>query len=272
MKTNEITKPRYGITERKKNELDTLTIQVLDAKTDVEKCQAVVTALTDKLTQFQNLLAIADAKRAGALNQVNLIKQLLQSTLTLRDDSDIAFNEIVLANAKTKTLAENVKKVMDMLIFSAEVINKLSNMIIRQKALNPLISDELVNSVAQAGTDANKAIALLLVALQSTSVTQASNLESEGGSSLEYEQSLLLYQMLSGTDLNGNPDPQDTISLTYLLSASYNTAKSYSDQIQEDLNRTTYQLNSARITLNKAQVKLKSLQAGLAAANAAALA
>ncbi|HEY8919289.1 MAG TPA: hypothetical protein VIM87_22765, partial [Chitinophaga sp.] len=171
-----------------------------------------------------------------------------------------------------KTLAENVKKVMDMLIFSAEVINKLSNMIIRQKALNPLISDELVNSVAQAGTDANKAIALLLVALQSTSVTQASNLESEGGSSLEYEQSLLLYQMLSGTDLNGNPDPQDTISLTYLLSASYNTAKSYSDQIQEDLNRTTYQLNSARITLNKAQVKLKSLQAGLAAANAAALA
>jgi hypothetical protein len=78
--------------------------------------------------------------------------------------------------------------------------------------------------------------------------------------------------MLSGTDLNGNPDPQDTISLSYLLSTAYNTAKRYCDQIQDDVNRTTSQLNNAKIILNKAQVKLKSLQAGLAAANAAALA
>lgn len=112
----------------------------------------------------------------------------------------------------------------------------------------------------------------MLVALQSTAVTQATNLESEGSSSLEFEQALLLYQLLSGTDMNGNPDPTDKTSLTYLLSASYNDAKKYYNQVQDNLNRTTVQLNSARISLNKAQVKLKSLQAGLAAANAAAMA
>lgn len=263
---------KYGITERKKNELDTLLIQVLNAEMEVEKCQAIVIALTEKQERFEGFLAGADANRAATLNHLNLVKQLLQSALSLKENSDTAFNEIALAKVKTGDLATQVKNAIDMLIFSAEVVNKLASMVIRKKALNPLISDELVSRINKAGTDANNAVALTLVALQSSFTAQATCIECEGTSSLEFAQSIALYELLSGEKTNGDNTQKHKPSLFSLLNQAYNEAKKAYDLIQTDNNRVTVQLNNAQTNLSKAQVKMKSFKAGLAAANAAALA
>ena len=153
---------RKGITEEKKADLNALIIQVQDAQYIVDQNQAIVASLTEKLNNFQNFLAIADAKRTQALNNKNIVIQLVQSSKDLQSNSQIAFNEIVAADGKTKSLATKISDVMNKLIYSAEVINKLASFVIRKKALNPLISDELISVLTTAGTDANNAVALTL--------------------------------------------------------------------------------------------------------------
>ena len=256
---------RHGITESKKAELDNLTIQVIDAQQDVEKFEAIVTSLTDKMNNIQGLLTTADTDRSHAYNNKALIDQMVQSSLDLQNNSKIALGEMGLADLKTKTLAKNIKSVLDKLIYSAEVINKLSNIIIRKKALNPLISDDLITMIGVAGKDANNAVALTLIALKSTFAAQASNMESEAAIALEYAQSIELYKLLITNTKLGN-------SLRKLLHDAYDTAKTNYNVMEKAFKMVTGQLNSALADLNKARVKLKSLQAGLSAANAAALA
>lgn len=258
---------KYGITERKKTELDSLTIQVIDAQENVAQYQAIVTSLTSKSTDFQNFLATATKNKTQAYTNKVLVDQLVQSAADLQSNSDIAFNEMVLANARTKTLTANVNAVMNKLIYSSEVINKLANLVIRKKALNPLISDELVSMIVTAGTDANNAVALTLVALQSTFTAQATTIESETALALEYTQSIALSELLSGLVSHGT-----ITSLQGLFNKAFIDAKAYYTSIEKANFMTIKQLNNAKASLSTAQVKLKSLQSGLAAANAAALA
>ncbi len=74
---------------------------------------------------------------------------------------------MVIAKGQTVQVAENINSVINKLIYSAESINKLANLVVRKKAQNPLISDELVSMITTAGTDANNAVAVTLVALKS---------------------------------------------------------------------------------------------------------
>jgi hypothetical protein len=258
---------RYGITERKKTELDALTIQVMDAQENVAQYQSIVTSLTGKSTDFQTFLATAAKNKTQAYTNKVLVDQLVQSAADLQSNSDIAFNEMVLATARTKTLTANVNAVMSKLIYSSEVINKLATLVIRKKALNPLISDELVSMIITAGTDANNAVALTLIALQSSFMSQATELESETAIGLEYTQSIALTKLLSGDVAGGS-----ATSLQGLLHKAFADAKTNYTLIEKANFTTTKQLNKAKANLNTAQVKLKSLQSGLAAANAAALA
>jgi hypothetical protein len=279
-----ITKPgKYGITERKKAELDAKTLEVLDVQQEVDQFQAIVTALTQKLNNFQGLLATADTNRTKALSNKNIVDQLVQSTADLLDNSNIAFNEIVLADSTTKDLAVRLKDLIDKLIYTVEIINKLSALVISKKALNPLISDELVSMVGQAGGDANNAVALTLIALQSTFASQSANMESEAAAALEYAQVRSLYQTMTGTDATGNrvtatieksgesTGPDWTGSLQALIHQAYADAKEIYNQRHDACNSVTVQLNLATVKLNKAQVKLRSLQTGLSAGTAAAM-
>lgn len=274
---------KYGITERKKAELDAKSLEVLDVQQEVDQYQAIVTSLTQKLNTFQGLLAMADTSRAKALSNKNIVDQLVQSTQDLLDNSSIAFNDIVLADNTTKELAGKLKDLMDKLIYTVEIVNKLSALVISKKALNPLISDELVSMVGKAGGDANNAIALTLIALQSTYASQSANMESEAAAALEYTQARNLYQTMTGTDATGNPvsaekdkegestGPDWSNSLQAMIHQAYSDAKELYNQRYEACNSVTVQLNLATIKLNKAQIKLRSLQTGLNAGNAAVL-
>ncbi|HWY37766.1 MAG TPA: hypothetical protein VNY73_04360 [Bacteroidia bacterium] len=272
---------KYGITEKKKAELDAMILDVLDAQHDVDQYQAIVNCLTAKLGNFQGYLAVADGNRAKALSNKNLVHQLINNALDLENNSNIAFTEMVLANNKTKELSRKTKEVMDKLIYCADLINKLSNLVIRKKALNPLISDELVSMINTAGTDANNAVALTLVAIKSTFASQSSNIESEAATALEYTQAMQLYKIMTGTDASdtGTDDTgaaagvkNTVVCLEALYDTAYSDAVMVYGQMESACRMTTKQLNLANTSLNKAQVKLKSLQAGLAAGNAAALA
>ena len=263
---------RYGITESKKAELDALSLQVIDAQYDVNKFQSIVTSLADKVNSFQGFLATAENTRTQAYNNKILMDQLLQNAIDLKNNSNIAFNEIVVADSKTKDLSTNIKMVIDKLIYSVDVLNKLSAIVTRKKALNPLISDELISVLATAGTDANNAIALTLIALKSTFAAQASNTESEAAIELAYTQSDDLYECLIGAPDDDNDTSKKETSLDCLLHDAYANAKENYHRMEKALAMSTKQLNDAKSDLNKAQIKLKSLQSGLAAANAAALA
>lgn len=257
---------RYGVTEYKKAELDALTIHVMDAQESVAQYQAIVTSLTTKSADFQGFLATATNNKTQAYTNKLLVDQLVQSAADLQSNSDIAFNEMVLANVATKKLTAHVNAVMSKLIYSAEVINKLANLVIRKKAMNPLISDELVSMITTAGADANNAVALSLVALQSTFTAQATEMESETALGLEYAQSITLTKLLTGGVAGGSPK-----SLQGLFHLAFSDAKKNYALIEKATFTTTKQLNMATANLNAAQIKLKSLQLGLAAGNAAAL-
>jgi hypothetical protein len=260
--------PKYGVTEYKKRELDYLSIQVLDAENEVTQLQAIVTSLTQKSATFQSFLAIADANRATALNNKNLVDAVVKNATDLQANSSIAFNEMVIAKAKAVDVAKNTNSVLNKLIYTAESINKLANLVVRKKAQNPLISDELVSMITTAGTDANNAVALALVALKSTFAAQASNQDSEAAATLEYTQSMKLLDVLT---INADND-EPSLSLQHLLHGAYEKSKHDYIHAQDANNETLNQLNLKTAELKKAQVNLKSLQSGFAAANAAALA
>lgn len=259
---------KYGITEFKKKELDALTTQVLDAQDDVTQLQAIVTSLTQKSNNFQSFLNAADANRTQALNNKELVDAIVQNALDLMNNSNVTFNEMVIAKAKTKDVATNMNSVINKLIYSAEAINKLANIVVRKKAQNPLISDELVSMVTTAGTDANNAVALALVALKASFAAQATNQDSEAATGLEYTQAMKLYEVLTVNSENENPK----ICLQKMLHSAYTKAKADYLHAQKANNETLQQLNLTTTELNKAQIKLKSLQSGLSAATSAALA
>lgn len=266
---------KYGITEKKKSELDALNNQVIDAIADVQQQQVIVTALTEKATKYQGYLAIADTNRTHALGNKNLIDQVVQNAYDLGYSSKNAFSNITDSMRDSKVVAESISDLINKLIYSVEIINKLANLVIRKKALNPLISDDLITRINTAGTDANNAVALTLIALKSTLAAEASVLESEAAITLEYKQAAKLYQTLTdekSIDTTLSLHPVTNTSIRALLYNAYKNSQIAYEKANASNDETTRQLNIANTNLNKAQIKLKSLQSGLAAANAAALA
>jgi hypothetical protein len=267
---------KYGITESKKAQLDALNLSVINAQHSVDQFQSIVTSLSEKTINFQGFLALADINRTQTYNNKKLVDQMVQGALDLLNNSEIASREIATARNQTNELDKQLKSVIDKLIYTAELIDKLSNIIIRKKALNPLISDELVSLIGTAGKDANNAVALTLIAVKSSFTANALNIESEAALILSYTQSIDFYQFLTGksqpTIKDNKPSNVKPNSLESTLNTAYQNAKNNYQRIEKALIVTTNQLNDAKSSLDKAQVKLKSLQAGLAAANAAALA
>lgn len=268
------TATKYGITERKKQEIDYLTQEVLNAQNEVEQYQAIVDSLTEKSNKLQGELATAEANKTQALNNKNSVDTLINNAKDLYQSSEVTYQEAATAEDKIKTVATEINTVINKLIYSAEVINKLSNTVIRKKSINPLISDELISMVTKADSDANNAVALTLVALESVFASQASTIESKSALSLELLQATKLYEFIIGEEIDNVENDISTSkkSLRSYLYQAYEITSNIYEEVLAASNDTTDQLNETKNSLSKAQVNLKSLQSGLAAANAAALA
>lgn len=266
---------KYGVTEKKKAELDSLGSAVLDAQLNVEQFQAMVNSLSEKSLKFQQFLQEAEGERTRTLSNRDMVDNLVQAVSDLLSNSNTSKNESGQSDAKTDLLTSQLKNLINRLIYSADIINKLATLVVRRKARNPLISDELVSMISTVGKDANNAVALTLVALTSVFTAKASVMEAGSASALELEQAMNLYSVLTGKDLGGNdepPHPNEKRSLRGRLDKAYEAAKLTYKQMHHANDMATRQLGQAQVMLNKAQVKLKSLQSALSAGNAAALA
>ncbi|MEO9531956.1 MAG: hypothetical protein ABJG68_07485 [Crocinitomicaceae bacterium] len=263
---------RYGVTEKKKAELDLLTEEVIDAQHDVQQFQAMVTSLSEKSAKFDGLLDAAKAKRDQSLTNWNLVKDIKTDIKDLIKGSEIALTEMSQTDVKVDNLTVDLTQMIKELIYSAEMIDKLSNLVIRKKTQNPLISEELISVLSEAGKDANNAVSLTLIALKSTYTAQSSNKETESSATLEFMQAVKLYETLTGEDLEGKALTNSKKCLYSRLDSAYKDSKEEYKEARAANDLTTIQLDEAKLGLEKAETKLKSVQSGLAAANAAALA
>lgn len=291
---------KYGITERKKAELDALSNKVLEAQNDVNKLQTIVNSLQEKSTKLQTLLVVDEADKKATLANKESLDQILDYVLDLLMNSKVTFTKTIEADTKIREVSISIDNVINKLIYSAEVVNKLSNLVIRKKAQNPLISDELVNMVTTAGTDANNAVALTLKALESVFGAQATTIESESVLALELLQGVRLLKLMTSHDLATVKDKntQEFIAklqefrraimhvrmepsytnvnneqhVQALIYEAYFNASARYNRTLKASRSALEQLGEAENRLSKATIKLNSLESGLAAAKAAALA
>ncbi|MDO6595314.1 hypothetical protein Q4512_00215 [Oceanihabitans sp. 2_MG-2023] len=261
----------YNINEKKQAAINELTTQVFDAQYEVEQCQTIVSSLREKASKFQGFLTSSEEIKKQAQNNLLLIEQILAAAKDLESKSNIALSETITANDGIDKMASSMKTVVNKLIYSAEVIKKLHTLIIRNKAKNPLISNELINRIITSEKDATNAVTLALVALTSSSNSQSSIMESNGIANLENQESINLVSNIKAIS-NSQEDAMNAQSLIYSqLQKAYKKAKEENIKAIKVSQITINQLDEAISNLNKAEVKLHSLQAGLSAANAAYL-
>ena len=71
-------------------------------------------------------MASAEAKRDQAQTNVEMLDELVSEVANLQNNSNITNNEINDAKSKSNEVSSRMKLVVDKLIYSAEVINRLS--------------------------------------------------------------------------------------------------------------------------------------------------
>ena len=258
--------------ENKKTAIDKMKLEIRFAENELEELKTVVNALTQKEINFANLLSLADGVRSQTLANKNTVDQLINSVRDLKDNSATAFDESVLAKTNAIELADFMKELLDKLVYSFQRINVLSDLIIKRKALNPLISDELVAIITQAGSNANNAVALTLIALKSVCASLSSNVEAESIAALATTQSLTLFNRLTGAEDQVNLISEQNNSIIAMIHNAYTNAKNEYEHMQNAWQLSVNELNVASLKLSKAEINLKSLQSGLTAANAAVVA
>lgn len=271
-----------GIADKKKADIDALTEQVSSAEYEVEQMQAVVNAMTSKAAEFSAFLAAADADKDTALSNLNLVTDAVNKVKHLSESAKTALSQTVSAENNICATVSAVATLIKKLIFSVEVIDKLSALVNKQKALNPIIPDELVTLMAKATTDANNAVATTLTALTSCYAAESVLLEAKNITQLETNQADKLYdKMHLGYKSRGEILQEssfvfslgrDATGIQALLQHRYHQAVNDYNAMLSENDVVTTQLEFAQSQLNNATIKLNSLKAGLAAEQAAAFA
>lgn len=193
---------KNGIAEQKNAEIDALTSQVNKAQFRVNQLTTVVTSLTAKQANFAALLTDADSKKDAALANLNQAKTLVANVETLQRYSILVSQQTDKSLRNVRETSNHMAELIEQLIFSADVVEKLSGFVNRQKAANNVIPDALVAVLNQATSDANNAVALTLTALQSSYASAASVDQAGSVSALEARQAQQWLTLLTGTSVD----------------------------------------------------------------------
>ncbi len=271
-----------GIADQKKAEIDLLTELVNRAQYQVSQQQTIVNSLQAKADQFTAFLNQANQTKTTALSNLDLINDAFNSVANLSNATAKAQGQTDKATTTVCVGSKGVAELINKLIFAVEIINKVTQLISRQKAINPLIPSELIAFMTKAGTDANNAIALTLNALQSAYAAEASLLGAQGLNELALAQVGKLYNRMqygwneqaanpsSATPLLGRS--KDCDGIVCLLNRAYQNSVENYNQALWNSNSVNKQLGYAQAQLVRANTRLSSYQSGLAAATAAAYA
>lgn len=199
---------KNGIAELKNAEIEALVNQVSKAQFRVNQLTTVVTSLTAKQANFAALLTDADSKKDAALANLNQAKTLVANVETLQRYAVLVNQQTDKSLNNVRETANHMSELIEQLIFSADVVEKLSGFVNRQKAANKVIPDALVAVLNQATSDANNAVALTLTALQSSYASAASVDEAGSVSALGSRQAQQWLTLLTGV----SPDVQESIA------------------------------------------------------------
>lgn len=261
----------YNITEVKQAAINELTRQVLDAKYEVEQYQSIVNSLEEKASKFQLFLVSSEESMKQTQNNLTLIEEILVAAKDLESRSNIALGEIHTANNRMDKMVSSLNDVVNELIYIAQVVSMLHTLIVRKKASNPLISDEVINKIITSEKDANNAVSLALVALESSFTAQSSIIESKGIATLEYKESVSLVSNIKAISSSSDEKILSETLIYNQLQKAYKNAKENNEKAIKASQITIKQLAEAVSKFNKAEAKLNSFQSGLSAANAATL-
>ncbi len=189
---------KFAINDKKQAELDSLSAQITRTEYKVTQLQAIVTSLSTKQSSFETALSTADANQTTTLNNLNMVKEVVASTKEMVRKAETVASQTDKANTQINIAAENISTLIKQLIYSVEVIDKLTLLINKKQASKVLISSELVSTVNTASSDANSAIALTLVALNSCNTAKVTGSKSGSITGLEQTQSLHLFGLITG--------------------------------------------------------------------------
>lgn len=189
---------KFAINDKKQAELDQLKAEIARAEYKVDQLDAIVVSLTAKQGSFTTAYASAETDRATALNNLNMVKQVVEGIKEMVRKANTVAAQTNGTNSQINETADNISVLIDQLIYSAEVIDKLALLINKKQASKVLISAELVTAVNTASSDANSAIALTLTALNSCFTAVASCGEANRMTFLEKGQSLNLFGLVTG--------------------------------------------------------------------------
>ncbi|WNJ96740.1 hypothetical protein RND59_06600 [Vibrio ruber] len=230
---------KVGIAEQKNLEIESLSTQVANVQYQIDEINAVVLSLTDKQSHFAQLLTDAEAKKTTALSQFNQIKLVVSQVTELKQYSKVVHQQTGTAKSDVTETSQQVAQLVNQLIFSVDVIEKLTDFVNRQKSVNKAIPDELVSMLGQAATDANQAIATTLTALQSCYATISSASESDAISDLALTQATQLNWLLTGGDI----DPTQSHILFERASTALNSVETLMTQLQNVQQQTQSRLS-----------------------------
>lgn len=287
MNTMTINSLAVGIVYKEKATLDWLAMQVAEAQYEVDQYQAIVDAETAKSTQFNSFLTAAEANKAAALTNFNLAIDIDSSVSALCTSTGLALKQTGTATREIKRVSGEMATLINKLIFTVELIDRFGQLVNKQKLSNPLIPDALISFMAKATAEANNAVALTLVALQSCYVAEATSLRSQEIIALENNQVTTLKSTIEQQAFASKV--KDTMSLVFdgdfmvgftpdctgilaLVRQAYDKASEKYNQALANVNIVNQQLAYAQSELVTATTSLNSYKAGLAAATAAAYA
>lgn len=282
MNSKHKTKLAPGVVYSEIKTINLLSTHVQQATYLVTESQAIVTALIAKLDQFNGYLDEATNNRTDALNLLNDVKNIFNNIVSLAANAKLAKNQIDKGTKEISAVAESMSDLVNKLIFSTEIIYKFSQIISKRKLSNPLIPDALIGLLSKATTDANKAIALTLVALQSSYAAEAISSEAENLMALEEKNAnALMDKVKSGANLTNDLSKgihlkygpmENSTGILALMQTSYSNANNTYNEALDNVSMVTKQLDAAQSALDTSNTQLSSYSAGLAAATAAAYA
>jgi len=213
--------------------------QLAEDQYQQEKLKRDINSLTYELRALNSLLDRVTSDKSQILSIQKQYEQILQDSRALKQLSSDCLNNINSANRRSIAIAKETKDLVDHLMYSSDLVTKLANLIVRKKALNPLISQELITQVIQSTKDTDKAIALSLITLKSSFTAESACLSSQAALSLINEECNTLYKLL--TDSNS-----DKHSLKAQLEESILSASTKRTQIAQAIQQISAELKIKR--------------------------
>ncbi|SDL74305.1 hypothetical protein SAMN05421813_1021 [Daejeonella rubra] len=188
----------------------------LNHELELKHNQSLVDLWQSELAVVTEIKNAATFRVERTKERAELFKQVKQDIFALQMNGMLAQSELIEWSIKMKSLFHEMKAINRDLKVAFASVRNLSELVVRKKAINPLISDELISIIVQAIQDSDKAAALFSIALKSTFAASPDKLLKE--SSILF--GCLFY--LAETEKNSNwSNLQDFIANTSKKSESH---------------------------------------------------